>query len=273
MRIKVIFLVFLLLSCSIIISACSVGGPDKKKITAYLDAVSPDFEKSKEDLAVFDEKFSEDLAGVTKVLNQIKNSKADFQSGLDKAKKQQVPSEPKELAAFNNSLVQYYTDSIKFLGEYETLLEYAQGLLGSITPLEKVTTSDLGRAPSIEEIKSVAKTMKSAIVESTMAAEKCKPPEYMADSHEKYMGVLKKYGSCTDDMIYALQIQDPLRLNSTNYRYGLLSNKLTKIGNEMNNDIENQQVVMNELGSKLKKSQDDLYKQLLLWQGQYKSGS
>lgn len=274
MKRRVISLMLLLMGCLMLFSACSLfGGADEKKIVAYLTSVGPDFEKSKESLKVFDENISEDLAGITRALDIVKKSKSDFQSRMDSAGKQAVPDKPKELAGFHNSLIQYYSYSVQLMGEYEQILNYSQVLIKSISPMEKAVNTDLGKAPSMEEVKSMVKALKTSINESITIAKGFTPPQYMADSHGNYITILTNFGSATDDFIYALQLQDPLRINATTYRYELLANKLSDIGDKMSKDIENQQVEMKDLGNKLQKSQDDLYRQLLLWQGQYKIGS
>lgn len=274
MKLKAIPLMLVLLGCLTISSACSMfGGTDDQKVAVYLKAVGPDFEKSKEDLKVFDQQYTEDLEGVTKAVDLLKKSSGDFKARMDNAKKQEVPGTPKELKGFHDSLTLYYSDTIGLMGDLEKVMVYSQGLYKSLTPIEKVAGVDLGNAPSIEEVKAMVKTLKGSINESIAIVEKCTPPQYMADSHAGYVEVLKKYGNATDDFLYALQLSDPLRINATSYRYELLGGKLQKIGDEMSGDLKVQLDKMTEMGNNLEKTQDDLYKQLLIWEGQYKASN
>jgi hypothetical protein len=179
----------------------------------------------------------------------------------------------KGIEDFHNALIQYYNDSIRLFDEYEEVLNYSQDILSSITPLEELINANVDNASSIEEVISTVGSMKDSIDESIALAEKCTLPQYMSDSHNNFLDVLKKYGSSTDDFIYALQLEDPLRVNAATYRYELLASKLQHIGDEMNKDIERQQKNMDELGVKLEGNQDELDKQLLIWQDQYKTAS
>lgn len=273
MKPRVIPLVWLLI-CALLISACGpFGGSDNKKIVEYLKAVGPDFERSKESLKLFDEEFKDDLDGITKALELVKKSKSDFHTKLESAKRQAVPDNPKELAAFHNSLIGYYGDSIQLMNDLEQILLYSQQLFKSIGPIEKAMNTDLGKAPSMEEVKAMMKGLKTSINESVTIVKGTTPPQYMSDSHSNYLAILGKYANATDDFIFALQLTDPLRINATTYRYELLSNKLKLITDEMDADIGVQQKKMTDIGKKLQKSQDELYRKLLLWQGEYKIGS
>jgi hypothetical protein len=267
---KVITLVLVLLGCMIFLSSCnqSGGGVDQGKIAAYLKAIGPDFQQSKEDLKVFSEDFSEDISDFSSALDEVKTSKDDFTARMEKVKKQDVPGSPKEIVDFHNSLVEYYSDSISIMDEYEQILTYCIDLYKSIEPLEN-TMSNFGGSDMFTAVKS----LKVSIDQSTAAAEKCSPPSYMADSHANYVNALKGFSSATVDFYNALQLSDPLRINATTYRFELLSNKIGHIGDEMDKEIEVEETKMTELGDKLEKNQDDLYKQLLIWQSQYKIGS
>lgn len=271
---KVLASILLLTVCLVLVSSCSFfGGLNEKKVVAYLTAVGPDFEKSKEDLEVFGEEYGEDLGGVAKLLEAFKKSKADFQTRMENVKKQEVPPKPEELAAFHNSLTVYYSDTIKLMGEYEQVISYSRELMESTIPIEKAMNEDLGKAPSMEEIKTMAKSIKTSIDESISSVEKSTPPYYLSDSHAGYLNTLKRFSGATDDYIYALQLSDPLRIYAANYRYVLIANKLKALSDEMNKELEKQQEKMDENGEQLQKVQDSLYKQLLLWQGQYKIGN
>lgn len=271
MKSKAILHGLLLLGCIMFFSSCSLfDGANNKKIIDYLKSVGPDFEKSKESLKLFDDQFGSDLDGITKELDLVTKSKSDFQSRMENTKGQAVPDNPKELTDFHYSLIEYYTDAIKLMNDLELILRYSHQLLKSFEPIEKASNVSPGKAPSVEEIKTMMKTLKSSIDESLKTMEKCTPPQYMTDSHENFVAILKIYGSATDDFIYALQLTDPLRINANTYRYELLSNKLKYISDEMDKDIEKELASMNEAGKRLQKSQDELYRQLLLWQGEYK---
>lgn len=273
---KAMRLILTLAVCMTLFSSCSLLGKgssatDKKQIAAYLNGVGPDFEKSKDDLRVFGQEFTEDPDGIKEALDLINKSKKDFQARLESLKTYEVPEKPDELKAFHNSLQEYYEDAIKLLEEYGQVLNYSSQLFECIEPIEAAVSTDLGAAPSLEEVKIVVKDLKSSITESIAIAEKCTPPHYLSDSHTNFVTILGKFSIATDDFVYALQIADPLRMYATSYRYELLSNKLLRLSDEMNVEIDSQQASVNELGRKLEKAQDDLYKQLLLWQGQYGS--
>lgn len=274
MKKTVMPVLLVLLGCLVLLSSCSLaGGGDEKKVTAYFKAVGPDFEKSKEDLNVFDQDFSENEDSIAEMLSLAAKGKRDFQTRMDNVKRQEVPGSPKELTGFHNSLIKYYSDCIKLMSGLEQMLKYSQDMLKSITPLENMGNMEVGDASSMEEVGDAVMSLKDSITESITIAEKCTPPQYMTDSHANYVNTLKKYGSATDDFIYALQIADPLRVNATTYRYQLLSNKLIYVGQEMNKDIELQTQEIKTLGENLQKDQDELNKQLLIYQGKYNSAN
>lgn len=274
MKNKIVPFLLALLGYIVVLSSCSLfgGGKDEKKIAVYLNTVGPDFQKSRDDLKAFDQEFGDDIDSLAIVLNMVKESKNDFEGMMADAKNQEVPENPQDIKLFHDSLMQYYTDSVKLLNDYEQILVYAQDLYKSAKPLEQVMASSQN-ASSIYEVADMLMSLKSSIDECIAIAENSSPPAYMADCHANYLNVLKRFSSATDDFIYALQLTDPLRINATTYRYELLSNKLIYIGDDMAREIEGQQKKMSEMGENLKKTQDALYKQLLIWQGQYKTAS
>lgn len=274
MKRKIAPLMILLICCLMVFSACSLfKGVDNSKITAYLNSVGTDFERSKESLKVFDGDFNSDANGAAESLGLAKKSKSDLQAMMENAKKLGVPDNPKELRDFHDMLIEYYNDSIQLTGGYEQILNYSMELYKSIYPIEKAASTDIGNSPSMSDVMGMMNTIKSSMNQSITIAKSCTPPQYLVSSHANYTDILTKYSSATDDFIYALQLEDPLRINATSYRYELLANKLKYIGDDMSKDIDNQTVKMKELGGKLEKSQDDLYKKLLLWKSEYKIGS
>lgn len=270
MKKKVILLITVFVGCILLLSSCGTpGAQDDSKAAAYLKAVGSDFEQSKNDLDVFDQDIGseEDAA---KLVSEIESSRSDFQKRLDNVKRQEVPAGIQGIVDFNSSLVEYYTDSIKMMNEMKEILNYSVEIYNSIAPLEDIMNMDMGDSSSLDEVLYAVDNMKSSVGESIDIAQKCSPPQYMVDCHANFIDALKSFNDATDDFVYALQLTDPLRINAAAYRYQLIANKLTYIGEDMNNEIEIEQNKMDELGQKLEENQQNLYEQLQNWRSQYK---
>jgi len=266
---KKIFLVIVACLCIILLlPACDSSS---KPVVNYLTAVGPDFENSKKDLEIFGQEYGDDLEGTSKALEDIRRAKAEFQTRMEKVKSQEVPSQPAELKNFHNQLIRYYEDTLAILNEYEMIFAYNEELMKSVNPMvEKAESMDFGGAPSIEEIKSEMKELKETIDQAITAMEKCTPPDYLKYFHYDFVVIMKSLSGAVDDYIFALQLTDPLRMNANEYRVVQLSNRMYHLSDESYEDIKERTEKLEEAGEKAVGIQEELYRQLLRWQGEYK---
>lgn len=268
-----------LLILALLIAACTNGGAkdtknkpnDNEETVAYLKSVGPDFETRKSSFDLFDTEYeTEDTAQIEELVNAIRQNKSEFEKSLSNANTLSVPSSSNKLKAFHDSLIGYYNDGIKLLGQYEEIAVYSSEILHITESVEEAASEDVGALPSFEEVKTLIKGMKTSIDNSIVAIQESNPPDYLVYSHNDFLDVMKQFSIASDNLIFALQLMDPLRMNASQYRFDVLANKMVRIGNDMGQDMDNRMARINELGKQFKKDQESIYKQLLIWQGEYR---
>ena len=242
-----------------------------EEVKAYLKNIGPDFENSKNNFKVFDDEYAaENSEQLDELVSTIRQDKEEFEKSLNHANAQNVPTSPDKLKAFHTSLVQYYNDGVKLLNQYEEIAVYSSQIIKITESVEKAASEDIGALPSLEEVKTLIKGMKASIDESIVAIQESNPPDYLVYSHNDFLEVMKQFSIASDNLIFALQLMDPLRMNASQYRFDVLANKMIRIGDDIGQDLDNRMVKIDELGKQFLEDQEKIYKQLLLWQGEYK---
>ncbi len=242
-----------------------------ENIVAYLKNIGPDFEESIASFKMFDNEYAADNSDqLDELVDTIRHSKETFEKNLNNVNSQIVPTSADKLKAFHASLTGYYNDGIKLLEQYEEIAVYSSEIIKITESVEKAASEDIGSLPSLEEVKTLIKGMKSSIDESIVAIQQINPPDYLAYSHNDFLEVMEQFSIASENLIFALQLVDPLRLNASQYRFDVLANKMIRIGDDMDRDLESRMAKIDDMGKEFLQVQEKLYKQLLIWQGEYR---
>ena len=168
---------------------------------------------------------------LTKYLGILQGYDSSITSKLDEIQKRDAPNDP-DIAFFKAAEMMEFQTTSDILDEYIQLLKYANSLLdmtASLSPLSNVAdTTDL------QAVYNAFNTAISSAIDKMKAVE---APSFLKSANDAFIGVL---GEMNDAVLYLLQsasLNDPVRLNAANYRFDILTRKLSTISSEFGQDM------------------------------------